>query len=113
MTTSPLPLDLHEDMQVWSYRVSHRTLVFRSFWTQGRDTATEVEFVSVLAMKTRSGYQGLEIRAAGPDPEIEALVDVPGPASPRFLRLHLLSGGVPSGFVVCGDVRVREVPVDE
>ncbi|MEV7021198.1 hypothetical protein [Kitasatospora sp. NPDC093558] len=113
MTTSPLPLELREGMQVWSYRVSHRTLVFRSFWQQGRDTATEVEFVSVLAMKTRSGYRDLVIREVQSDPEIEQLVDVPTPVSSRYLRLQLLAEGVPSGFVVCGDVRVREVRVDE
>ncbi|MGW2254825.1 hypothetical protein ACWCXH_32270 [Kitasatospora sp. NPDC001660] len=113
MTTSPLPLDLQKDMQVWSYRASHRTLVFRSFWQSGDSTVTEVEFVSVVAMKTVSGYRQLAIREVDSDPEIEQLVDVPKPLSPRFLRLHLLSDGVPSGFVVCGDVRVREVPVDE
>ncbi|MEE1788630.1 hypothetical protein PUR71_37870 [Streptomyces sp. SP17BM10] len=57
--------------------------------------------------------RALAIREADADPGIAALVDVQEPASPRLLRLHLPGDGAPSGFVVRGDVRVREVPVDE
>jgi hypothetical protein len=113
MTTIPLPLDLPQGIRVWSYHVSHRRLALRGFPKPGESTVTEIEFVSVLGMKTRSSYQGLTIREAASDPEIAQLVDVPEPASPRYLRLQLLSMGVPAGFVVCGDVRLREVPVDE
>ncbi|TYC68805.1 hypothetical protein [Streptomyces sp. CB01881] len=106
----PLPLHLPRDMQVWSYQVSHRTLLFRSFWQSGDSTVTEIEFVSVLGMKTRSSYRGLTVREVAADPEIDRLLNLPEGPEPRYRRLHLLSDGVPAGFVVCGAVRVREVP---
>jgi hypothetical protein len=104
-----LPLHLPKGMQVWSYQVSHRTLVFRSFWSPSDSTFTQVKFVSVLGMKTRSSYRNLTVREVAADPEIDQLLDLPGGLDPRFGRLHLVDDGVPAGFVVCGNVWVREV----
>ncbi|GAA1268807.1 hypothetical protein GCM10009665_66740 [Kitasatospora nipponensis] len=112
-TTAPLPLHVPREMRVWSYRSSHRTLVFRGFWESADTTVTEVECVSVVAMKTGPVYRGLTIREAPHDPEIAQLVDGPEPLSPRYHRLQLLSDGQPAGFVVCGDVRLHESPVDQ
>ncbi|QKW18433.1 hypothetical protein HUT16_04555 [Kitasatospora sp. NA04385] len=98
-------------MQVWSYQISHRLLVFRSYEKEGDTTATEIEFVGVVGMKTRSSYRSLTLQEVESDREMQDLVNIPDRLSHRFRRIRLLDGEEPAGFVVCGNVRVREVPL--
>ncbi len=106
-TGETLPLTFDRKFQPWLYRVSHRTLVLRSPVAAGPEPVIEIEFIDVLAMKTRLRYDRLLIEDAGRDrPEIEDFVDIPERHGSRYLRL-IVTDGVHEGFVVCGGFRVR------
>ncbi|MFD0278603.1 hypothetical protein ACFVHB_32495 [Kitasatospora sp. NPDC127111] len=102
-----LPLRIERAFRPWSYSVSHRRLVLRT-WDDGADGALEVEFLNVAAMKVRRSFDELRIVRAGEAPEIEEFADIPE-RNREIYHTLLLSDATHEGFVVCGGMRVLRI----
>ncbi|MEU1287488.1 hypothetical protein [Kitasatospora sp. NPDC005856] len=99
-----LPLQTERAFRPWSYSVSHRFLVLRT-WEDAQKPVLQVEFENVAAMKLRATFDSLSISKARSDREIDGFADVPE-QDRRMYRTLLLSDGTHEGFVVCSRVQL-------
>ncbi|MFJ6383625.1 hypothetical protein ACIQI7_26920 [Kitasatospora sp. NPDC092039] len=102
-----LPLRTERAFRPWSYSVSHRRLVLRT-WEDDQKPVLEVEFENVTGMKLRQTFADLYISEARTVPEIDEFVDIPK-VGRRLYRTLLLSDGTHEGFVVCSRMQLMRL----
>lgn len=102
-----LPLRTGRAFRPWSYSVSHRRLVLRT-WEDSRQPVLELEFENVTGMKLRRTFEDLYVSEARAVPEIDQFVGL----SDEDRELHrtlLLSDGTHQGFVVCSRMQLMSL----
>ncbi|MFD0408784.1 hypothetical protein [Kitasatospora sp. NPDC127116] len=100
-----LPLRTGRAFRPWSYSVSHRCLVLRT-WEDDTKPALELEFKNVLAMKLRRSFDQLHVsEVVDGVPEIDEFADI-SDEDREFFRTLLLSDGTHQGFVVCSRMQL-------
>ena len=95
--------------QLWTFRVSHAELLFRSNRSQRHSTRMEILFKPVEALKVRASAERLVIRQirgkAAERIASEVGVSLGGRATPD---VFILDDGGPPMYVIAGVVAVRE-----
>ncbi|MFJ6777605.1 hypothetical protein ACIQOV_42765 [Kitasatospora sp. NPDC091257] len=94
-----LPLRTGRAFRPWSYSVSHRRLVLRT-WEDSQRPVLEMEFLNVTGMKLRRTFDNLVVSEGGALPEVDEFVGL-SDEDREFHRTLLLSDGTHQGFVVC------------
>src|SRR5947208_1066810 len=94
-----LPLRFERSFRPWLYEVSHRRLVLRSYVSGDEIELIDIEFLDVLGMKIRHGYEELSISEVGDSIEIDDFVDVPERHKARYRKL-IVSDGLRDGCIV-------------
>ncbi|MGW7449673.1 hypothetical protein [Kitasatospora sp. NPDC054795] len=99
-----LPLRTGRAFRPWSYSVSHRCLVLRT-WEDETKPVLELEFKNVSAMKLRRSFDELHVSEADGRPEIDEFAGITE-NNREFYRTLLLSDGTRQGFVVCSRMQL-------
>ncbi|MFD4658161.1 hypothetical protein ACFWP2_21335 [Kitasatospora sp. NPDC058444] len=99
-----LPLRTERAFRPWSYSVSHRCLVLRT-WEDDTKPVLELEFKNVLAMKLRRTFDALYVSEVGGVPDIDEFADI-SEEDRELYRTLLLSDGTHQGFVVCSRMQL-------